>query len=228
VEKNKDKLCEYFICDECGVKYMKVNKSNHSLSKSVKIVNSKSVNFAKFKEYIKNKNKVNIELFTKYNDVKFRKYKWYAYINKKRTEDNLINEIKMTFGKDSIVVLGDWFIGKQMRNFISTPNLGLKRKLNEHFKVYSIDEFRTSQLNWRTEEICENLCLPDKKGVIRKMHSILTYQMENKRLGCVNRDKNSIMNMKKITDYFLEHRDRPERYKRGFDLDNKKSKLKKQ
>jgi hypothetical protein len=38
VEKNKDKLCEYFICDECGVKYMKVNKSNHSLSKSVKIV----------------------------------------------------------------------------------------------------------------------------------------------------------------------------------------------
>ena len=60
--------------------------------------------------------------------------------------------------------------------YISTPNLGLKRKLAEYFKVYNIDEFRSSCLNYKTEEKSENLYLPDKQGELRKIHSILTYQ----------------------------------------------------
>ena len=56
-----------------------------------------------------------------------------------------------------------------MRNFISTPMIGLKRKLKERFKVYNFDEFRTSLLHYKTEEKCENLYLPDKKGKKRKI-----------------------------------------------------------
>ena len=108
-----------------------------------------------------------------------------------------------------------------MRNYMSTPNIGLKRKIAEYFRIYSIDEFRTSLLNYKTEEKNENIYLPDKKGIIRKIHSVLTYQMENGRLGCINRDKNSVNNMKKLTLYFLEHKSRPERYRRGFDLEAK-------
>jgi hypothetical protein len=67
-----------------------------------------------------------------------------------------------------------------MKNFISTPNLGLKRKLKEYFKIYNIDEFRTSCLNNKTLEKCKNIYLPDKKNVIRKIHSILTYNMVTK------------------------------------------------
>ena len=78
-------------------------------------------------------------------------------------------------------------------------------ELIEYFRIYSIDEFRTSLLNYKTEEKNENLYLPDKKGVVRKIHSILTYQMENNRMGCINRDKNSVKNMAKLTNYFLEH-----------------------
>ena len=48
--------------------------------------------------------------------------------------------------------MGDWSIGKQMKNFISTPNLGLKRKLIEHYNVYNLDEFRTSLLNYKTNK----------------------------------------------------------------------------
>ena len=44
-----------------------------------------------------------------------------------------------------------------MRNFISTPNLSLKRKLKERFKVYNIDEFRTSCLSYETKDLCKNL-----------------------------------------------------------------------
>jgi hypothetical protein len=39
-----------------------------------------------------------------------------------------------------------------------------KRKLRENILIYSIDEFRTSLLNYKTEEKIENLFLPDKKG----------------------------------------------------------------
>jgi hypothetical protein len=196
----------------------------------LKDFNSKSCNYDKFKEYIKNKNKTNNELMEQYKKDIFRQYKWYSFINRKKAETKLVNSIKKEFKSDNkelpILVFGDWSIGKQMRNFISTPNIGLKRKLGEYFKIYSIDEYRTSLLNYKTEEVSENLYLPDKKGVIRKIHSILTYQMENKRTGCINRDKNSVNNMAKITKNFLEYKEIPERYRRGFDLDKKETKSK--
>ena len=56
-------------------------------------------------------------------------------------EDNLLNKIEKEYSKEHIVIIGDWSIGKQMSNFISTPNIILKRKLKERFKVYNIDEF---------------------------------------------------------------------------------------
>ena len=68
--------------------------------------------------------------------------------------------------------------------------------------------------------------MPDKKGVVRKIHSILTYPMENKQMGCINRDKNSVKYMAKLTKYFLEHKSRPEKYRRGFDLEVKEIKQK--
>jgi len=43
-------------------------------------------------------------------------------------------------------------------------------------------------LHHEMEEKCENLHLSDKNGDYRKQHSILTCQMKNQRLGCINRD----------------------------------------
>jgi len=181
--------------------------------------NSKTCNIDKFNEYITNKIRINEQLYKKYQDEKFRKYKFYSYINKKRAEDNMLNKIEKKYSKDHIIIIGDWSIGKQMRNFISTPNLSLKRKLQERFKVYNIDEYRTSCLNHKTEELCNNLYLPDKNNKIRKMHSILTYQMENKRLGCINRDRNGCKNIKKVFNFFIENNDRPEKYKRSYQIE---------
>jgi hypothetical protein len=180
--------------------------------------NSKSCIINKYREFITKKINTNEVLYKLYQNNKFRQYKWYAFINKKRTEDNMLNKIEKTYTKDSIIIIGDWSIGKQMKNFISTPNLSLKRKLQERFKVYDIDEYRTSCLNYKTEELSKNLYLPDKRNKERKMHSILTYKMENKRNGCINRDKNGCKNIQKVFNYYIEYDERPERYKRGVDL----------
>ena len=110
-----------------------------------------------------------------------------------------------------------------MRGQISTPNLGLKRKLSEHFTIYNLDEFRTSILNYKTEDKNENLYLPDKNQIIRKLHSVLTYQTEKNRKGCINRDENAVNNMIKIVKYYLEHKHekepkdkRPLKFRRDF------------
>ena len=183
--------------------------------------NSKSCNLTNYNNFITKKLSTNEILYKMYQDDNFRRYKWYSYINKKRTEDRMLNKIEKVYGKDSIVVIGDWSIGKQMKNFISTPNISIKRKLQERFRVYDIDEYRTSCLNYKTEEVCNNLYLHDKKNKERKMHSILTYKMENKRFGCINRDINGCKNIQKIFNHYILYNERPEKYKRGYDLKQK-------
>ena len=42
--------------------------------------------------------------------------------------------------------------------------------------------------------------------------------MENKRNGCINRDKNGCKNIQKVYNHHIIYNERPERYKRGFDL----------
>ncbi len=189
---------------------------------------SKTCDINKYKLFIRKKLEINKKLEEEYQEKKFRQYKFYSYINKKRSENKLINMIENKFGKNSIIIMGDWSIGKQMRNFISTPNIGLKRKLKENFRVYNIDEYNTSCINNKTEEKMENLKVNDwyikkmKKDVNipmflnkkRELHSVLTFKMENNRKGCINRDKNACLNMRKIFNYYIDTGKRPEIYSR--------------
>jgi hypothetical protein len=85
--------------------------------------------------------------------------------------------------------------------------------------VYNIDEFRTSCLSYKTEELCENLYLKfkkDEKHKDRKIHSILTYKMENNRKGCINRDKNGCKNIQKVFNCYMETGERLEKYRREY------------
>jgi hypothetical protein len=185
---------------------------------------SKTINFSKFCKYIKKRNETKNKIKDKYANIKFRQYKWYSYINNERAQTTLINNIKKKFGEDIIIFYGDWSIGKQMANFISTPNLTLKRKIAEYFKVYNLDEYNTSKLSNETFEACENLVLKDKFGVPRELHSVLTYTKENKINECklgkplkcnVNRDNNSSKNMMFIVRHYIKHKRFPKEFMRN-------------
>ena len=176
----------------------------------------------------------------------------------------MINNIKKTYGKDITIFIGDWSEGKtQMKNYESTPRIGIKRKLLKHFKVYNIDEYNTSKKNCYTEKTNNNLkikipikCKKDKekikksknilkesknileesknilkesknileesknileqicKNKLFKLHSVLTYKMKNKRIGCINRDVNSCKNMLKIIKSWFDKKERPKYLKR--------------
>jgi len=84
--------------------------------------------------------------------------------------------------------------------------------------VFNIDEYRTSCLHNKTEEKFDNLYLSDKRNKLRKLHSVLTFKMENNGSGCINRDYNGCLNMKQIFNSFMTNGTRPQRYSRGYDL----------
>ncbi len=191
--------------------------------------NSKTCDINKFETYITEKNKINNKLFKLYENEKFRQYKWYGYINNKRANDNMLNIIEKRFGKNPILIHGDWSDPKknmkQMRNYISTPNIGIKRKLKERFKVFNIDEYRTSCLHYKTEEKGDHLYFIDKNNKKRKLHSVLTFKMETTekecdkyRLNCINRDYNGCLNMRKIFNHYMKTGERPLRYRRGYEI----------
>ena len=230
-----------YMKDKNGKKYRYTNRKHAKLTKRLKYqrliqnykdkndiskveneltnYNSRTCNLEKFKEFIKNKNKINTMLFEKYNKEIFRKYKWYGYLNRKHTETKMIREIKNTFGKDSVIFFGDFgFKTNCHKGNLSTPNNRLKRLIGKQMKLYNLDEFRTSKLNHKTEEVCENLYLPDANGVIRKLHSVLTYKMENGQIGCINRDENAVNNMIKIVNNYLYKKERPLKYRRDYDI----------
>ncbi|AYV84837.1 MAG: hypothetical protein Hyperionvirus42_13, partial [Hyperionvirus sp.] len=71
-----------------------------------------------------------------------------------------------------------------------------------------------SCLHHETEQRCNNLYL-EHNSKFRKLHSVLTYQMNNNRMGCINRDWNAVLNMRKIVQHYLRTGERLERYRRG-------------
>lgn len=200
--------------------YLQNYRDNVGISKIESQLNdfrSKSCSFVKFKEYVSKKNEINAKLFSAYCDDKFRQYKWYSFLNKKRAEANLLNTIEEKYakkGKKLNIVIGDWGKGKQMRGFISTPMIGMKRVLAERFNVYTIDEFRTSMYHYKTEKKGKNLYITDHNNGSKKIHSVLTFAMENNCLGCINRDVNAVKNIRKLVMCWIYDRARPAIYSR--------------
>ncbi len=47
-----------------------------------------------------------------------------------------------------------------------------------------------------------------------KLHAVLRAKLENGTFACINRDLNSVRNMRKITNHAIEKGKRPERYSR--------------
>lgn len=176
---------------------------------SLKDTNSKSCNIEIFSEYIRVKTKVLSETHANYQTKFFEKQRWHAFIDKQRAEEKMLSVIEKTYGKGCSLVMGDWCITKQMRHFMPTPMIGLKRILQKKFIGYDVDEYLTSKINYKTRKKSENLSLPCR-GKVRKLHPILTYKMENGRLGCINRDYNGVNNIRRVVKQYLLDKTRPE------------------
>ena len=219
-------------------KRLTTHKTEHSLfnkEQELNGFNSKSCDLKKFMDYIAVKFRIYDEVNDEYKDPIFRKLRWYSYINTQRSEQNLVNNIKNTYGDDVVLIMGDWSgrSKNHLRGMAPTPMIGIKRMLAKSFKIYNLDEYNTSKICNKTKEVCKKMKLKvdeqfkkkpkvkvKKKKIkatletakiyrLEKIHSILTYKMENNRIGCINRDVNAVLNMKEIGESIIRDNIRP-------------------
>jgi len=128
--------------NELKVKNPRIIEIETELSK----YNSKSVYYETFKKWLEVKYKYFDELYEFYNNNTIRRLNMKIYQGKQKSEHNLIQNIKNTFGNNLILVFGDWCNEPGQKTGETTTNIEIKRKLRKEFKSYKIDEFNTSKL----------------------------------------------------------------------------------
>jgi len=207
-----------------------IDKLETDLSK----FNGKTSDHNNFLNFIRNKNKINDQIMKFYEMELFRKMKFRSFNLTQKSESNVVKELKEKYGSDTVLMYGDKNVGKQIKNFISTPMIGFKRMLKKHFKIYDVDEFRSSMLDNKTTDekviTCKNLINKVGKEIIRVSVSKILIEGSNCKYikSYINRDINACKNIRKIVNYGLENNlERPKWYNRNEKLPVSKNTSKK-
>jgi len=177
--------------------------------------NRKSLQIDVFKKYLMKKNEVNSKLISFYERQIFRKLKWNAFMNRKRTEHTMLHRFKNTFGNPEEVVIGfgDWEQRKQMKFKEPTKCKGMRELFRKAgYEVYLVDEFRTSCRCHKCEGECSTFreCQnprPWKKNETTLRHGLLMCKTCK---GLWNRDVNSSLNIHRIVEHHIRRKGRPQ------------------
>jgi hypothetical protein len=122
-----------------------VSEWNESLSQ----LDSRSVDMSVFKEWIKGKLESVAATARHWQDESFRRLKFNAKANARRSEDTYLNKFKDAFGDETqrVVIVGDWSQGTgHLKHSPPTMRRGLVAALRRRkYEVWLIREFRTSK-----------------------------------------------------------------------------------
>ena len=178
--------------------------------------NRKSLQITKYKEYLREKNRINHILFSFYRKELFRKLKFGKYINIKRNEQKMISNFKKVYGNpDNVVIcIGDWEQRTQMKYKEPTLGKGIRTLFRKNnYNVFLVDEFRSScKCSNCNGGICEKYMVrnhPNKKknkDELRLVHGLLRCKSG---CGSWNRDRNGSSNIYKIAKNAINNKERP-------------------
>ena len=140
------------------------SKSLKDIEKELCNFNSNSCDHKEFLNYVIKRTEYVKKVELQYDMTFLQKLRWYEYIDKVRHENNLVKQIGDVFGKDIILILGDWSNNGSI-HFKPTPGIALRRKLAQHFTVYLIDEYLTSAIHNVHHVRCDNLTVPIKPTI---------------------------------------------------------------
>jgi len=197
------------------------NKTIEELESSLSNYNSKTCDYKLFKEYVKNKNKLNILVQTYYEKKLYRKLKWYSYINKKKSESWMINNFKNKFGgpTNTLVCIGDFSQKHSMKYKEPTKGKSIRKLFkNAGYKLYLVNEFNTSKKSFIDGNDMEKFRIrnhpkPWLKNTTKQVHGLLRSENvtlnNNPKHVLVNRDLNGSMNILKKAKCIINNIDIP-------------------
>lgn len=211
-------------------------KSVSEIESKLTDYNSKTCNLERFKEYLSMKIKVNRLLYDHYNQFIYRKLKWNSFINKRKSEDNMMNNFKEKMGspEDVLLVLGDYsdngFKGKA-----PCMTRGIIKIFKRHgYEPYLLDEYNTSKKSCCCDKGETENFLPRIRTETWKEKNGTCHHVENrdsliwKLVRCTicksihNRDHNATKNMMIIVKSILSGKGRPEKYQRPKNMEKQK------
>ncbi len=133
----------------------------------------------------------------------------------------MINEIKEKYKtkdqKEIIIAYGDWSIGKQLRGFMPTKGIGLKRTLSKYFRIINIDEYNTSKMCHYCGKETEKFMKRKNPKPYKDNEIIVHGLLRCKNVICnkyFERDFNGAFNIRKICISYLKNKAKPTYLKR--------------
>ena len=230
---DKDKKDTIILKSEKLPKFMKelgieqdihTNKSVKKLETYLSTYNSKSCILENVKEYIKNKNTINCLLYKYYAKDLYRKLKWYAFINRQRSEGNMINAFKEIFGNEtsSAICIGD-FDNHNMKYKEPTKGKSFRKLFrNAGYQLFLVNEYNTSKTSFLEGKLTEKFRKRGNprpfKTNVRKVHGLLRFKSVHVNKPSteilVNRDFNGAMNILKKATCLLNNISLPKNLKR--------------
>ena len=200
------------------------DKTIKETEKTLTLLNNKTCNYEKFKKYCIEKNKINKELYSHYEQKIFRKLKLNAFINMQKSESKMVKNFEKKFGtpENTIYVIGDYDKGSYHMKGKEPVICKKFRRIyrNAGYKTYLINEFNTSKLcNCCCEELeyfkerLSNKPKLKKENKTETVYGLLRCQsIKHKSEIIHNRDKNAVRNMLNIVKSVFETGKRPEAY----------------
>ena len=190
---------------------------------------STTVDYEKFKDYIKIKHEINEKTRSFYEQKLYRKLNWRSKVYRQKSEDKFLNRIEEKFGNNLLICIGDWSNkqGSCIRG-PSTMGIGIKKLVNKRFNTLLIDEYNTSKKCCNCHKDIENVKIGSNskfrllgcKECKRKCNktNIGSPEDENnsmeKSYSFLTRDKNSCINMLNIIQHIINKGRRPKVFSR--------------
>ena len=209
---------------------MKTNKENNNVIEyetQLSNYTSKTVNYNKFKDFIRVKHETNEKTKPFYENQIYRKLNWRTKTYRQRSEDKFLNNIENKFGSpsDIVVCIGDWSNHNTIKGLASTMGIGLKRLVSKKFITMQIDEYNTSKKCCNCWQNVENVSINgNKKFRLLGCKSCAgcnigspedEHQSIFQSYSFMTRDKNSCINMLSIAKHIIYKRKRPTEFCRS-------------
>ena len=211
--KLTDKISKETIIEDQTIKEIETELS---------VLNSKSSNYEKFREYCIEKNKINYKLYHHYEQRFYRKLKLNRFTNTQKSELKMVNNFSKKFGspENTIFVMGDYDKGSYHMKGVEPVICKKFRRIfkNAGYKTFLVNEFRTSKLcNCCNGELEHFLERPSQKPKLKKegkteiCHGLLRCKSVKHKCEIFhNRDKNAVQNMLNIVRSVFNTGKRPE------------------
>jgi hypothetical protein len=107
---------------------------------------AKSCLLLHYSQYLRTRNAIANKLYAFYRLTVFRADRFDAWVGRRASEDRFASQIKNTFGKEAVIMYGNWGRSPNLKHQPPSPGIGLRRKLCSYFKVYLVHEAYTSSV----------------------------------------------------------------------------------